>query len=86
MLPELTLGECDGFSAQWGVPSVSSPCRRNPGQHEAIIDEKVWDQVQAQFAANLQAPRWRPRVTEASILTGKLYDGEGNRLVPSKPL
>src|SRR5271154_998688 len=54
-----------------------------PGQHEAIVDQKMWDQVQTQFAANLQAQRWRPRVKEKSILTGKLYDGEGNRLVPS---
>src|SRR5271170_7795159 len=34
-----------------------------PGQHEAIIDRGLWDEVQAQFKANLQAERKRPRTT-----------------------
>lgn len=54
-----------------------------PGRHPAIIDQELWDHVQARFAANLQAPRKRPRATEKSILMGLLYDGEGNRFVPS---
>jgi site-specific DNA recombinase len=31
-----------------------------PGQHPAIIDQSLWDRVQAQFKANLQAERKRP--------------------------
>ena len=31
-----------------------------PGQHAAIIDQKMWDKVQAQSQSNLQAPRKRP--------------------------
>ena len=54
-----------------------------PGQHEAIIDQALWDQVQAQFKANLQAERKRPRATGQSALTGLLYDSEGNRFTPS---
>jgi site-specific DNA recombinase len=54
-----------------------------PGQHAAIIEQELWDKVQARFAANLQAPRRRPRATEKSILMGLLYDGAGNRFVPS---
>ena len=54
-----------------------------PGQHEAIIDRSLWDQVQAQFKANLQAERKRPRTTGQSALTGLLYDSEGNRFTPS---
>lgn len=53
-----------------------------PGQHPAIIDQKLWDQVQAQFQSNLQAPRKRPRTTEQSLLMG-LYDEQGNRFTPS---
>lgn len=54
-----------------------------PGQHPAIIDQRTWHAVQAQLAANLQAPRKRPRVTEQSLLTGLLFDREGNRFMPT---
>ena len=54
-----------------------------PGQHPAIIDQKLWDQVQAQFKSNLQAPRKRPRVTEQSLLMGLLYDEKDNQFTPS---
>jgi hypothetical protein len=55
----------------------------HPGQHAAIIDQALWDQVQAQFKANLQAERRRPQTTGQSVLTGLLYDSDGNRFTPS---
>ena len=54
-----------------------------PGQQPAIIDQVLWDKVQARFAANLQAPRRRPRSASKSLLTGLLYDPSGNRFTPS---
>jgi DNA invertase Pin-like site-specific DNA recombinase len=54
-----------------------------PGQHPAIIDQKLWKQVQLKFKSNLQAARKRPRVTEQSLLMGLLYDEQGNRFTPS---
>src|ERR1700722_16399277 len=54
-----------------------------PGQHPAIIDQNLWDRVQVQFKANLQAERTRPRTTSVSLLTGLLYDEAGNRFSPS---
>jgi len=54
-----------------------------PGRHPAIVDQALWDQVQAQFKANLQAERKRPRTTHKSLLTGLLFDGKGNRFTPS---
>jgi DNA invertase Pin-like site-specific DNA recombinase len=54
-----------------------------PGQHSAIIDRKLWDQVQAQLKANLQGPRRRPRITEQHLLMGLLYDQKGNRFTPA---
>ena len=54
-----------------------------PGQHQPIIDLALWDQVQTQFRANLQAERKRPRTAESSLLTGLLYDSAGNRFTPS---
>jgi site-specific DNA recombinase len=54
-----------------------------PGQHAAITDQALWDQIQARFKANRQAERRRPRTTGQSILTGVLYDSDGNRFTPS---
>jgi len=54
-----------------------------PGQHPAIIDQELWDKVQARFAANLLAPRRRPRSASKSLLAGLLYDPKGNRFTPS---
>jgi site-specific DNA recombinase len=54
-----------------------------PGQQPAIIEQELWDRVQAQFEANLQAGRKRPRSTETSLLAGLLYDGAGNRFTPT---
>jgi DNA invertase Pin-like site-specific DNA recombinase len=54
-----------------------------PGQHPAIVDQELWDKVQAPLAANLQAPRRRPRSVSKSLLTGLLYDPSGNRFTPS---
>jgi site-specific DNA recombinase len=54
-----------------------------PGHQPAIVDQKLWDQVQAQFKANLQAEQTRPRSTHESLLMGLLYDSQGNRFTPS---
>jgi len=54
-----------------------------PGKQPAIIDQKLWDQVQAQLKANLQAPMRLRRATEQSLLVGLLYDDKGNRFTPS---
>lgn len=54
-----------------------------PGKQPAIIDRKLWDQVQEQLIANLQSPMRRPRATEQSLLVGILYDDKGNRFTPS---
>ena len=54
-----------------------------PGQHPAILEVELWDRVQAQLLANLQARRHRARSTEASLLTGILFDSSGNRFIPT---
>ncbi len=53
------------------------------GQHPAIIDQVLWDEVQAKMVDNKQALQQRPKVTSESLLTGILYDSEGQRLSPS---
>lgn len=43
----------------------------------------LWDEVQAKMAVNKQAFQQRPKVTSESLLTGILYDSDGQRLSPS---
>ena len=61
-----------------------------PGQHEAIIDQDLWDRVQTKLQAASARPRVRCQQTgtlkqpEArSPLAGKLRDETGDRLTPS---
>jgi site-specific DNA recombinase len=53
------------------------------GQHEAIIDQPLWDRVQQQLVGNRPATRHRFKQGEASLLTGLLFDEGGNRYTPS---
>ena len=54
----------------------------HPGQHEAIIDPLLWDQVQQHLGGNRIGNKTRSRKTEPSPLLGKLFDASGERLVP----
>jgi DNA invertase Pin-like site-specific DNA recombinase len=51
------------------------------GQHPAIIDRATWDAVKAQLAANTRGKRSRPNVKEPSLISGLLFDENGNRMV-----
>jgi len=52
------------------------------GQHEAIIDPALWQQVQQQLADHRVGHSTRTRKTDPCPLTGKLFDVSGERLVP----
>ena len=54
----------------------------NPGQHEAIIDQDLWERVQQHMAGNRIGSKTRARKTEACPLANKLFDATGERLVP----
>ncbi len=56
---------------------------RHPGLHQAIVGRELWDRVQARLADNAVTRSDRPRTTEPSPLTGKLFDAAGERLTPS---
>ena len=47
------------------------------GQHPAIIDQVLWDKVQAKIAGNKQSHAQRPKAPSESLLTGILFDSEG---------
>jgi site-specific DNA recombinase len=53
-----------------------------PGEHEAIIDQKLFDDVQAQFANN-SGLRAKRQSESGALLMGKLYDDRGNVMTPS---
>jgi DNA invertase Pin-like site-specific DNA recombinase len=54
-----------------------------PGEHEAIIDEPLWNNVQAILSGN-RVDRARGRTGHApSLLTGMLFDAEGGRMSPT---
>jgi site-specific DNA recombinase len=53
-----------------------------PGEHDAIIDIETFDAVQ-QLMASQAVRSTRGRKTTSSLLTGILFDDNGNRLTPS---
>ncbi len=53
------------------------------GAHAAIIDQPLWDAVQAQLDANLATPRGRRNTRHRTLLAGIAFDGLGRRLSPS---
>lgn len=54
-----------------------------PGQHPPIIDQELWDEVQAQLSANSQRREKQRSVPSDSLLAGILFDDQGHRLIPS---
>jgi DNA invertase Pin-like site-specific DNA recombinase len=52
------------------------------GEHKAIIDPDLWEQVQRLFATNRRDRLHGTRVRSPSLLTGLLTDEEGRRMTP----
>jgi DNA invertase Pin-like site-specific DNA recombinase len=53
------------------------------GGHEPIIDQPLWDAVQAQLAGNAAQHNDCGKTRQPSLLAGMLFDGDGNRMTPS---
>jgi len=54
-----------------------------PGEHSAIIDAALWDAAQARLAENAVERSAGTRVKNPSLLTGLLFDSEGQRMTPT---
>ncbi|MGA1239097.1 MAG: recombinase family protein [Limisphaerales bacterium] len=56
-----------------------------PGQHEPLVDQTVWEQVQAVFSeeGKQRAVETRQRAPSDALLRGLLHDTEGNKLYPT---
>jgi DNA invertase Pin-like site-specific DNA recombinase len=57
--------------------------RSYPGEHAAIIDQQLWEMVQARLAGNVAQRNAGGRAVQQSLLAGLLFDGDGNRMTPS---
>ena len=55
----------------------------HPGEHTPIIDQPLWDAVQARLAANTAERSSGTRVRQPSLLAHMLFDGDGNRMTPT---
>lgn len=53
-----------------------------PGAHEAIIDQSLFDRVQAQLDAGARTIRRKRTVEASGLLTGLIFDDKGNRMSP----
>ena len=54
-----------------------------PGEHEAIIDEALWDKVQAILSENRVDRATGRTGKEPSLLMGVLFDAHGGRMSPT---
>ena len=54
-----------------------------PGEHPAIVDKPLWDDVQAVLAANRVERANGARRRHPSLLTGMVFDETGERLTPT---
>jgi site-specific DNA recombinase len=53
-----------------------------PGEHQPIIEEALFDRVQAKLSGNRRGNRLQSQRSEA-LLLGKLFDDRGNKMTPS---
>ena len=54
-----------------------------PGEHPAIIEKPLWDQVQAALAVNRVERATGARAKQPSLLGGMIFDETGGRLTPT---
>src|SRR6516164_8010119 len=55
----------------------------HPGEHPPIIDQPLWDAVQAQLAGNSGGRNPGTGTRQPSLLAGMLFDRDGNRMTPT---
>ncbi len=65
------------------IGQISHKGRVYPGQHPGIVEQGVWDAVQAKLSENRQGTRQRAGAQSLSLLDGLVWDDQGDRLTPS---
>jgi DNA invertase Pin-like site-specific DNA recombinase len=54
-----------------------------PGLHDAIIDEALWNEVEAALVENRVERTTRSKAVDPSLLAGLVYDDSGERMSPT---
>lgn len=54
-----------------------------PGQHDAIIEEELWNEVRAILADNRVERALRSKAADPSLLAGFVFDADGERMSPT---
>jgi DNA invertase Pin-like site-specific DNA recombinase len=54
-----------------------------PGLHQRIIEKDLWDRVQSVLGDNRVQTEKQARAKDPSLLSGLLFDGQGERLTPT---
>ena len=66
------------------LPRRDHPQRQSyPGEHPAIVDKPLWEEVQTVLAANRVDRATGVRASHPSLLTGMVFDEAGERLTPT---
>jgi site-specific DNA recombinase len=53
-----------------------------PGEHAAIVEEQLWNAVQAKLSGDFLRQR-RSRIESGALLGGLIFDRNGNRMTPT---
>jgi site-specific DNA recombinase len=53
-----------------------------PGEHKSIVDEDLWEGVQAKLSGGVMRQR-RARIESGALLSGLIFDSGGNRMTPT---
>jgi DNA invertase Pin-like site-specific DNA recombinase len=64
------------------VGEINHRDKSYPGEHQPIIDNALFDAVQAKLSENLTGHRAKWTASDA-LLIGRLYDDAGNRMTPT---
>jgi DNA invertase Pin-like site-specific DNA recombinase len=62
---------------------ITHKCKSYPSEHPAIIDQPLWDEVQAVLAQNRVERATGARTKYPSLLGGFVFDATGERLTPT---
>ncbi len=65
------------------IGEIAHKGRRYPGEHEAIVEGKLWEKVQKMLEAGRVSRVNGGAAIHPSLLAGLLYDDEGERMSPS---
>src|SRR6266702_1178923 len=65
------------------VGEISHKGQMHRGEHAAIVERELFEKVQQKLTENRQGDLRRKTRNTGALLTGKLYDENGNRYIPT---